>query len=273
MFDSTLNENIFSVRFLRQLQRSYNFRLSDLYHLTRENLDLLQTIFDSIWSNTTLVLTIISTIISLIFTGGFAILNFVFSLIVFITLLFYFLSYSNSSVYRPTEWLNRIFMIGDSRLGKAVNDAVTSVFMASLKMATFYGLYTYIWHTLLGSHLVFIPAVIASLCAVTLKSFWGALLGCLDLWLIQQRPISALILLIAQIVPMYIVDTAIYSEVKGGGHQVIRSLMPSYSSTLPIFFLVFDSFGHCRWRILSRYRRGSSRSYYSLLFFGWYSNV
>jgi len=168
----------------------------------------------------TIVLTLFSTIISLVFTGGFAIVNFFVSFIIFITLLFYLLSHSNQPIYRPTEWLNNILAIGDSTLGQAVNDAVTSVFIASLKIAAFYGLYTYVLHTLLGSNLVFLPVVIASICAVTLKSYWAALPGCLDLWLLQQRPLSALVLLLAQIIPVYVVDTAIYSEVKGGGHQV-----------------------------------------------------
>ncbi len=171
---------------------------------------------DSIWSNTTLILTLFSTIISLLFTGGFALLNFFVSFIVFITLLFYLLSHSD----QPTTWLNNTLAIGGSGLGETVNDVVTSVFIASLKIAAFYGLYTYILHTLLGSNLVFLPAVIASICAVILKSYWAALPGCLDLWLVQQRPLNALILLVAQIVPVYVVDTAIYSEVKGGGHQV-----------------------------------------------------
>lgn len=118
-------------------------------------------------------------------------------------------------------WLNNILGIGDSGLGVTVNDVVTSVFIASLKIGAFYGVYTYVLHSLIGSNLVFIPAVIASICAITLQSYWGALPGCLDLWLVQQRPLSALILLIGQIIPVYIVDTAIYSEVKGGGHQVI----------------------------------------------------
>jgi len=56
-----------------------------------------------------------------------------------------------------------------------VNDAVTSVFIASLKIAGFYGLYTYITHTLLGSNLAFVPAVIASICVITLKSYLTAL--------------------------------------------------------------------------------------------------
>lgn len=271
--DLMSNEHFFPDHFLTQLQRSYNFHFSDVYHLISDNLDLLRTIFHSIWSNTTLVLTIVSTILSMIFTGGFALWNFCLSCIVFITLLFYLLSSSSSPVYRPIEWLNSILVIGHSRLGKAVNDAVTSVFMASLKMAIFHGLYTYIWHTLLGSHLVFVPTVIASLCAITLKSFWAAVPGCLDLWLIQQRPFSALILLIAQIIPVYVVDSAIYSEVKDGGHQVNPLTFPNSSNDLLYFFLVFDSLSNCRWSILSRYRRCSNRSYHSLLFTGWYSNV
>jgi amino acid transporter len=167
-----------------------------------------------------IVLTIFSTIISVVFIGGFALFNFFVSFIIFITLLFYLLSHSDQPIYRPIEWLNNILAIGDSSLGQAVNDAVTSVFIASLKIAAFYGLYTYVLHILLGSNLVFLPVVIASICAVTLKSYWAALPGCLDLWLVQQRPLSSLILLVAQMIPVYIVDTAIYSEVKGGGHPV-----------------------------------------------------
>jgi len=214
------NQSFLLPNFYKYMQTNFDFHINDLYRLIRDNLDLLRTILDSIWSNTTLILTLLSTIISLLFTGGFVLLNFLVSFIVFITLLFYLLSHSDQPIYRPTVWLNNILAVGGEGLGKAVNDVVTSIFIASLKIAAFYGLYTYVLHTLLGSNLVFLPAVIASICAVTLKSYWAALPGCLDLWLMQQRPLSALILLIAQIIPVYVVDTAIYSEVKGGGHQV-----------------------------------------------------
>ncbi len=202
------------------IQTNFDLHINDFYYFIRNNLDLLRTILDSIWSNMTIILAVFSTIISLLFTSGFVLLNFFVSFIVFITLLFYLLSHSDQTIYRPTVWLNNALAIGGSDLGKVVNDVVTSVFIASLKIAAFYGLYTYVLHTLFGSNLVFLPAVIASICAVTLKSYWAALPGCLDLWLVQQRPLSALILLLAQIIPVYVVDTAIYSEVKGGGHQV-----------------------------------------------------
>lgn len=198
----------------------FGFSFNDLYRLIHDNLGLLRTVLDSVWSNATLLLTLLSSIISLLFTGGFALFNFLVSFIVFVTLLFYLLSHSDQSTYRPTEWLNSTLAIGGKGLGKAVNDAVTSVFVASLKIAAFYGVYTYVLHNMVGSNLVFLPAVIASVCAVTLKSYWAVLPGCLDVWLVQQRPLGALLLLLGQIIPVYVVDTAIYSEVKGGGHQV-----------------------------------------------------
>jgi len=223
-FSLSSTENLFGPNMYKFIQTNFDFHSNDFYRLIHDNLDLLRTIFDSIWSNTTIILTFLSTVFSLLFTSGFALFNFFVSFFVFITLLFYLLSHSNQPVYQPTEWLNSFLAIGGSGLGQAVNDAITSVFLASLKIALFYGLYTYITHTLLGSNLVYIPAVIASICAVTLKSYWAALPGCLDLWLVQQRPLSALALLIVQIIPVYIVDTAIYSEVKGGGHQYLTAL-------------------------------------------------
>ncbi len=215
MFYSTTNES-----FLTYMRTNFDFQFNDLYRLIHNNLDLLRTIVDAIWANMSIIFTLLSTIISFLFTGGFALVNFFVSVLVFITLLFYLLSYSDQPLYQPTEWISNILAIGGAGLGQAVSDAVTSVFIASLKIASFYGLYTYVLHTLLGSNLVFLPTVIAAICAVILKSYWAVLPGCLDLWLVQQRPFSALILLIAQIIPVYVVDTAIYSEVKGGGHQV-----------------------------------------------------
>jgi len=203
---------------------NFDFHLNDVYHLIRNNIGVLRTVLDSIWTNTTLLLTLLSTIISLLFTGGFALINFLLSFIVFVTLLFYLLSHSDQPIYQPTEWLNNTLAVGGRGLGKAVNDAVTSVFVASLKIAAFYGLYTYVLHTIVGSNLVFLPVVIASICAVILKSYWAALPGCLDLWLVQQRPLGALLLLLGQMAPVYVVDTAIYSEVKGDAHQYLTAL-------------------------------------------------
>src|SRR6202041_443402 len=112
----------------------FDFHLNDIYNLIRNNIGVLRTVLDSIWTNTTLLLALLSTIISLLFSGGFALFNFLVSFIVFVTVLFYLLSHS---IYRPTEWLNNTLAIGGRGLGNAVNDAVRSVFVASLKIAAF----------------------------------------------------------------------------------------------------------------------------------------
>lgn len=231
---------------------NFDFHPNDIYNLVKNNISVLRTILDSIWKNTTLLLALVSTVISFIFTGGFALFNFVVSFFVFVTLLFYLLSNSDRPIYRPTEWLNNTLAVADKGLGKAVHDAVTSVFVVSLKIAAFYGLYTYVLHTIIGSNLVFLPAVIASLCAIILKSYWAALPGCLDLWLVQRRPISALILLAAQMAPVYVVDTAIYSELKGGGHQVEFEEKSFIRNVLVCLVLVFNSISYCWWCLLSR---------------------
>ncbi|CAF0841216.1 unnamed protein product [Didymodactylos carnosus] len=200
-----------------------SIHLNDIYYLVKDNLGLFKSVFDSIWSNMNVFLTFMSTILSLLFHGGFVLFNFLFSFVVYITLLFYLLSHSND-YYRPNQWINQLGGINNVKLGKAVNDSITSVFVASLKMASFYGIYTYLIHTIFGVNIVFLPSVIAAICAVCVKSYWSSLPGCLDLWLMQRQPVLALLLLICQITPTYFVDTAIYSEVKGGGHQYLTAL-------------------------------------------------
>ena len=51
-----------------------------------------------------------------------------------------------------------------------------------------------------------------------------ALPAALELYCLQQRPLAALALVIAQVAPSWLVDSVIYSEVRGGIHPWFTGL-------------------------------------------------
>ena len=83
-------------------------------------------------------------------TGGTAILNLLLNLVVFFTALFYLLS-SSTSAYKPVELFN-LWTPGRgthaNEFAVAVEEAISGVFTASFKMAAFYGMWTWLIHTL-----------------------------------------------------------------------------------------------------------------------------
>ena len=214
-----------------QLINTDNFNYSYLIDIVKSNIGILMSLLDSLYlllkSNINILFTIVQLLISILFQGGFAILNFFISLIVYLTALFYLLSTSDKR-YKPLQWMNEIAIIKGQRgqlLSKAIEESIRSVFVASLKMGAFYGLYTWIIHNLFSLNIFYIPSILAALFGFLpiLGTYWSALPGVLELWLVRRQPFYALLFFICNIFPTYVVDMAIYSDIKGG-HPYLTGL-------------------------------------------------
>ena len=115
----------------------------------------MDSVFVIVKGNASLVINIIGHVLYVIFSSSTYVLNSIVSMVIFFTTLFYLLS-SSKDEYKLLEWLTQVSM--GTRLGESINNAVQEVFGASIKMACFYGVYTWITHSVFGANLVFIPS-------------------------------------------------------------------------------------------------------------------
>lgn len=220
--------------------KTLDFTLS--FNILRENIDTVTSVFDSIWivlkGNLTVLFGAITAVISLLLGGGSALLNFLINFIVFTTALFYLLS-SSGDQYKPVEVVNRLFPShSQNKFGIAVEEAINGVFAASFKMMFFYGLYTWLIHTLFEVNIVYVPSVIAAMFGAVpfLGAYWASFPAILELWLVQGKTKKAFLMLLFSILPTSFVDSTIYSEIKGAGHPYLTGLAIAGG----VFYLGFE---------------------------------
>uniref|UniRef100_A0A1I8JFY3 Kinase n=1 Tax=Macrostomum lignano TaxID=282301 RepID=A0A1I8JFY3_9PLAT len=191
----------------------------------KENLGILTSVLESLWivikGNLSLLLTLLTTALSILFGGGTA--------LVFLTSLYLLLCFSND-MYLPVQFIssmssnrpNSVF----NALYSALEDATSGVFLASMKMSCFYGLYTSLTHTVFAVNLVFAPSVLAAIFGAIpfLGAYWASAPGALELWLIHGQPLLAAAFVLLHLLPSYLVDPTIYGEIKGAGHPYLTGL-------------------------------------------------
>nr|CDJ83344.1 Transmembrane protein [Haemonchus contortus] len=206
--------------------------------IVKENLDTLMGVARSIWSvlsvNLTFVLSLMAALAGLLFSFGMDILNTIIEIIVFLTMVYYLLSASRER-WLPIQWFSDMAELAaipdtpsstakdgkspsvmESDVTGAIEQAIFGVFVLSLKMAVFYGLYTYFVHSLFDLNIVFVPCLLAALFAAVpiMPPYIVAIFGFLELWLVRDELSVAIVFAVMSFAPHMYVDAAFYREVK-----------------------------------------------------------
>lgn len=201
--------------------------LNRIMEIMRDNIGSVVAILESLLlivrTNFNSVFNFVTAMISLLFGGGTVLLNFAVSTIVFLTALFYLLSISEKD-YKPIGWITAFS--GSILPTGEFEAAISSVLLATLKMAVFYGLYTWLTHTIFGVNIVFIPSALAAVFAAVpfIGTYWAALPAIVELWVLKNDLLRAILLLFAHLIPTYFIDMLIYGDIKDGGHPYLTGL-------------------------------------------------
>lgn len=113
-----------------------------------------------------------------------------------------------------------------SRLTDALEDSVSSVLVATMKLSLFHGLFTWLTHTIFGAHVVYLPSILASVLAAApfVETYWCTFPAFLDLWLSQDRFYLGLTLVLIHFIVPSNFNPIVHSEIKGAGHPYLTAL-------------------------------------------------
>ncbi|XP_046834698.1 transmembrane protein 245 isoform X1 [Vespa crabro] len=204
------------------------FDMTGIQNFAKENVGILMSLLDSVWNivkgNMSVILTVFTELFYIILMSGTAVLNFILSMIVFFTTLFYLLN-SSGKTYKPIELTTLFSPINCDRFAVALQEAVIGVFAATFKLATFFGMWTWFVHNLFQVKIVYLPSALATVLGAV--PFLDAYIACvpatLELWF-TRGPMIAIPFFIFHFLPCNIVVTEFYKEIKGGGHPYLTGL-------------------------------------------------
>ncbi|KAL2743928.1 transmembrane protein 245 isoform X1 [Vespula maculifrons] len=204
------------------------FDMTGIQNFAKENVGILMSLLDSVWNivkgNMSVILTVFTELFYIILMSGTAVLNFILSMIVFFTTLFYLLN-SSGKTYKPIELTTLFSPINCDRFAVALQEAVIGVFAATFKLATFFGMWTWFVHNLFQVKIVYLPSAFATVLGAV--PFLDAYIACvpatLELWF-TRGPMMAIPFFIFHFLPCNIVVTEFYKEIKGGGHPYLTGL-------------------------------------------------
>ncbi|QQP38913.1 Transmembrane protein C9orf5like, partial [Caligus rogercresseyi] len=205
-----------------------NFSFALISSFAQENMGMITSVLEHAWGllkgNLGIMLSLLAELLSVLLNSGSGLFNFILGLVVYFTALFYLLSASDRS-YIPLVVISELSVMGDD-FAMAMNKAIKSVFIITFKMASFYGLWTYLTHTLFSASIVMVPVLAATfLAAVPLAGqYLVAIPAALELIFAKERLGSAFLLVLCHFAPMCLVDASIYAEVKRGIHPWITGL-------------------------------------------------
>ncbi|CAJ0941982.1 unnamed protein product, partial [Mesorhabditis belari] len=208
----------------------------ELTLIIKDNVDTLLNVAHSVWgilaTNISFLSGVLGAFATLLLGFGMDLLNLLIAWVVFLTMLYYLLA-SSRDQWLPLEWASQLTALFNTvgtptpaipkqesstvnDITSAVEQAIFGVFVLSIKMSIFYGLYTYFVHSLFDLNIVFVPSLAAAIFAAIpiMAPYIVCVFGLFELYLVRGETAASIVFLIISIAPVMFADAAFYKEVK-----------------------------------------------------------